>query len=155
MHPGPVVLGGSATAEVAHAGSGSEVARVDSGQEVVHARDGAEVTPAGDGLEDTRARGVDGWRRVHGERRNIRADGLEAPGRSEGNALGSIFGRWLRATGPEEQHGQAQHERPVRVSDFDFILRIRLIGPLILLTSVLVPPLPAPGPSPGMQPRLC
>ena len=28
-----------------------------------------------------------------------------------------------------EQLGQAQHERPVRVSDFNFILRIRLIDP--------------------------
>ena len=28
-----------------------------------------------------------------------------------------------------ERLGQAQHERPIGVSDFDFILHIRLIGP--------------------------
>ena len=28
-----------------------------------------------------------------------------------------------------ERLGQAQYERPIRVSDFDFVLRIRLIGP--------------------------
>ena len=119
------IVGGSASreggAEVAHAGSGSEVTRVDSGQEVIHARDGAEVAPACDGLEDTRARGVDGWRRVHGECGDARADNLQASGLLEGGALGSVFGRRQRATGPEEQHGQAQHERPIGVSDLSFV----------------------------------
>ena len=31
--------------------------------------------------------------------------------------------------GPKEQLRQAQHEHPVRVSDFDFILRVRSIDP--------------------------
>ena len=53
-----------------------------------------------------------------------------------------------------ERLGQAKYERPIRVSDFDFILHIRLIGPPILLTSALLPRLPAPGSSPSMQPSL-
>ena len=60
-------------------------------------------------------------------------------------ALGSIFGRCLRAAGPEERHGQAQHECPIRVSDLNFILRIRLIDPPVLLTSMLLPRLPSSG----------
>ena len=36
------------------------------------------------------------------------------------------------------------------VSDFDFILRVRSIDPLILPTSAFPPRLLAPGPSPGM-----
>ena len=68
-----------------------------------------------------------------------RADGLEAPGRPEGGALGPDIGRRQRAAGPEERHGQAQHERPVRVSDLDFILCIRLLDPPILLTSTFLP----------------
>ena len=44
-----------------------------------------------------------------------------------------------------ERLGQTQHERPIRVSDFDFILRIRLINPPVLLTSTLLPRLPSSG----------
>ena len=74
---------------------------------------------------------------VRGKRGRTLTDGLEAPGRSEGNAPGSVVGKRQRAAGPEERHGQTQHERPVGVSDLDFVFHIRLIDPPILLTSAL------------------
>ena len=122
--------------EIAHASGGTKVAHTSSGQEVVHTCHGAggvyaggeaKVARAGGEREDTRAR--DGQRGVRGERGNAHADGLKAFGRSEGGALGSVIGRCQRAVGPEEQHGQAQHERPVRVIDPDFTLCIRLTRP--------------------------
>ena len=73
---------------------------------------------------------------------DARADGLEAPGRPEGGALGPVIGRRQCAAGPEERHGQAQHERPVRVGDLDFILHICLINPPVLLTSTPLPQSP-------------
>jgi len=86
--------------------------------------------------EDTHAR--DGRQGVRGERGNARTDGLEALGRPEDGALGSVFGRRQRATGPEERRGQAQHERPVRVSVFVFTPCICLLDPLILLISMFL-----------------
>jgi len=64
----------------------------------------------------------------------------------EGATLGSAWrleavyaGVSALAADPEELLGQAQYERPVKVSDLDFILRIRLIDPPILLTSAFLP----------------
>jgi hypothetical protein len=100
-----------------------------SGREIVYARDRTEVVSTGDGYEDTCARGVDGWRWVRGERGDVCAYGLEAPGRSEDDTLGSVVETCQCAASPKERIGQAQHERPVRVSDFDFLFRVRLIDP--------------------------
>jgi hypothetical protein len=65
------------------------------------------VAHAGSGQEivDAPACGVDGGRWVRGECRDVRADGLEAPGRSEDDALGSVVERCQRASGPEKRHG--------------------------------------------------
>ena len=92
-----------------------KVAHAGCGREIIYARDRAEVAPAGNGWEDTRARGVDEWRRVRGERGDVRAGGLESPGRSEDCALGSVVERRQCAAGPKERHGQAF------VSSFAFV----------------------------------
>ena len=116
-------------AEIAHASGGTKVGHTGSRREVVYARDRTEVVSTGDGLGDSHARGVDGWRRVRSVCGDARVDGFEAPGRSEDDALGSVVERCQCAACPKERLGQTQHERPVRVSDFDFILRVRLIDP--------------------------
>ena len=72
---------------------------------------------------------------VHGKCGNARVDVPEASGRSEGDTLGSVVGRRQRSVGPEEGHGQTQHERLVRVSDLNFLLRIHLPDSPIPLAS--------------------
>ena len=99
---------------------------------VIHAGGEEHIARASDEREDTRAR--DGRRGISSERVDARTDSLEAPGRPEGGALGSVIGRCQCAAGPEERRGQAQQECPVKVSDLDFILCIRLLDPPILLT---------------------
>jgi hypothetical protein len=75
--------------------------------EVVHADGGAEVARIGGGQGFTRACSVDGWRGVLGERGNTRADSPKAPGRPEGDVLGSVDRRCLCTAGAEERHMQA------------------------------------------------
>ena len=111
--------------EVTHTGGGTEATRAGSGQG---------STRIGGGQGFTRARSVDGRRGVRGERGNARADSPKAPGRPEGDALGSVIKRRQRTAGAEERHWQAQPELTVRVSDLDFIFRICILDPPILLT---------------------
>ena len=53
---------------------------------------------------------------VRGKRGDARAGSPEASGRPEGRTLGPVIGRHQRAAGSEEQH-----ERPIEVSDLDFV----------------------------------